>query len=181
MKKYLKKIIRNFLLRILSADEPVDPRFLGAVLVGELKNDISIGENVSFGGNVYLHADGLIEIGNNTMIGYNSTIHTSTHNYNDHPMWAKRIDKPIKIGNHVWIGANVFIHGGVIIEDYAVIGAGSVITKNVPKFAIVAGNPAKIIKMRNKDVITDPVIINNKQATIIKEKQFNTTYYKMEG
>lgn len=56
-------------------------------------------------------------------------------------------DKVI-IGNDVWIGMNVCILPGVKIGDGAVIGAGSVVTKDVPDYAIVAGNPARIIKFR---------------------------------
>jgi acetyltransferase-like isoleucine patch superfamily enzyme len=68
-------------------------------------------------------------------------------------MWLTRIDRPIYIGKHVWIGAGAIILPGVKIEDYAVVGAGSIVTANVPKGAIVAGNPARIIKFRNIDKI----------------------------
>lgn len=56
-----------------------------------------------------------------------------------------------EIGNDVWIGSNVLIRGGVKIGDGAIVGMGSVITKNVPPYSIVAGVPAKIIKMRFSD------------------------------
>lgn len=56
--------------------------------------------------------------------------------------------KEINIGNDVWIGANASILSGISIGDGAVVGAGSVVTKDVPDYAIVAGNPAKIIKYR---------------------------------
>ena len=56
------------------------------------------------------------------------------------------------IGNHVWIGGRVTILKGVTIGDNAVVGAGSVVTKDVPKDAIVAGNPAKVIRMREYSV-----------------------------
>lgn len=62
--------------------------------------------------------------------------------------------KRIAIGNDVWIGANASVLPGIVIGDGAVIGAGSVVTKNIPPYAIVAGNPAKIIKYRfNEKVI----------------------------
>lgn len=53
-----------------------------------------------------------------------------------------------EIGNDVWIGKNVLIKGGVVIGDGAVVGMGSVVTHDVPPYAVVAGNPAKIIKYR---------------------------------
>ena len=54
--------------------------------------------------------------------------------------------KRVKIGSNIWIGSNVTILPGIEIGDGAVVGAGSVVTKNVPKYSIVAGNPAKVIK-----------------------------------
>lgn len=60
---------------------------------------------------------------------------------------------PIAIGNDVWIGMNACVLPGIEIGDGAVIGAGSVVTKDVPDWAIVAGNPAKIIKFRFSDSI----------------------------
>ena len=54
----------------------------------------------------------------------------------------------IKVGNDVWIGATSTIMSGITIGDGAIIGAGSMVTKDVPPFAIVAGNPSKIVKYR---------------------------------
>lgn len=122
----------------------------GYLIIGD-EEKIKIGSGVSFGGKVVLFANHNIEIGEGTMIGINSILHTSTHNYGHHPMWIERIDKPIKIGKHVWIGANALIAPGVIVEDYAVVGAGSVVVANVPEGAIVVGNPARIIKYRDID------------------------------
>lgn len=59
------------------------------------------------------------------------------------------IKKPVIIKDFVWCGANVTITPGVTIGEGAIIGAGSVVTKDVPDYAIVGGNPAKIIKYRN--------------------------------
>lgn len=65
------------------------------------------------------------------------------------------LPKPTFIGNDVWIGMNVTIPGGVSIGDGAIIAAHSVVTKNVPPYAIVGGVPAKIIKFRfSKDIIS---------------------------
>lgn len=69
--------------------------------------------------------------------------------------------KNVNIGNDVWIGCNVLIMGGVSIGDGAVIGAGTVVTKDVPMYAIVAGVPAKIIKMRFPDEVLKKLKVFN--------------------
>lgn len=61
------------------------------------------------------------------------------------------INKPVTIGNDVWIGEGVFINDGIVIGDGAIIGAHSVITKDVPAYAVVAGTPAKVIRYRFSD------------------------------
>ena len=68
---------------------------------------------------------------------------------------------PVFIGNDVWIGRSSIVLGGVKINDGAVVGAGSVVTKEVPHYAIVAGSPAKIIKYRfDEDTIQQLIKIN---------------------
>lgn len=59
----------------------------------------------------------------------------------------------VRVGNDVWIGRSAIVLGGVAIGDGAVVGAGSVVTKNVPPYAIVAGNPARIIRYRFEESI----------------------------
>jgi len=141
----------------------------GTIVYGDGKN-LQIGKNVSFGGRVVLFGTAPIEIGDNTMIALNTVIHTSTHDYTDHPMWCKRIDRPVKIGSHVWIGACAIILPGVIVEDYSVIGSGSVVTANVPLGAIVAGNPAKIIRYREPaSYAKEPKITEWSQSCIVSE------------
>ena len=58
---------------------------------------------------------------------------------------------PIVIGNDVWIGRRVIIMPGVKISDGCIIGAGAVVTKDVPPYCVVAGVPAKIIRRRKND------------------------------
>lgn len=177
LKKIIKRKLKRIIHIILSPDEPYNKKLEGTILVGENRNNIVIGENVTFSGNVYIHASALIEIGDGTMIAYDCKIHTSTHDYNDHPMWAKRIDRPIKIGKHVWIGTGAIILGGVNVEDYSVIGAGCVISKNVPKGAIVVGNPAKILKYRDPESYSRPQSINEPFDAEIIKQDFIKKYY----
>ena len=109
------------------------------------------------------------------MIGANSVLHCSTHNYKNHPMWIDRVDRPIQIGIHVWIGTNVTICCGVKVGNYSVIGAGSVITKHVPEYAIIAGNPARIIRFRDEKWIASQKQIPKypSNSKIVKEGFLN--------
>jgi len=120
----------------------------GVRITGD-KQNITIGSSVSFGGDVELFSTAPITIGEHCMIGMQVMLHASTHDYNKHPMWKVRIDRPIAIGKHVWIGARCIVTGGVRVGDFAVVGAGSVVTSHVPEGAIVAGNPAVIIGHRS--------------------------------
>ena len=94
---------------------------------------------------------GGVEIGERTLIGYRTQIISSDHTIppigEPFPISGDN-HKKIVIGKDVWIAANCLITAGVSIGDGAVIGGGSVVTKDVPQNAIVGGVPAKIIKMR---------------------------------
>jgi maltose O-acetyltransferase len=150
------KKIAHLICNANSSSAPVK-NISGAVVSGNFDN-ISIGERVTFGGNVVLFANAPITIGNDVMIAMRALILTSTHDHTNHPMWLERVDAPITIGNHVWIGAGAIILPGVIISDYAVIGAGAVVSANVPKGAVVVGNPARIIKYRDCDAISKKAV-----------------------
>ena len=86
------------------------------------------------------------------MIGPDLYVFTTNHKHNScvKPMIDQGFEeeRPVIICDDVWIGARVIVLGGVTIGNGAIIGAGAVVTKNVPPFAIVGGNPAKILKMR---------------------------------
>lgn len=95
-----------------------------------------------------------IEIGDETIISDNVKIHDSdNHEIIMSEGVKKDIFAPVIIGNHVWIGKNVLILKGVHIGDNAIVGAGSVVTKNVPAGTLVVGNPARVIKENVKWVI----------------------------
>lgn len=111
------------------------------------------GYNIKTGKNVFMNFNCCIldvmevKIGNNVMFGPNVQIYTATH-----PVKAKERNtwlefaKPVCIGNDVWLGGAVVICPGVHIGNGAVIGAGSVVTKNIPDNVVAVGNPARVIK-----------------------------------
>ena len=109
------------------------------------------GKNIKIGKNVFINAccrfqdQGGIEIGDGSLIGHNTTIATLNHDFNPDKR-ANLHPSPVKIGKNVWIGSDCTILPGVEIGDGAVIGAGSVVTKNVPANSIAVGNPARVIK-----------------------------------
>ena len=109
------------------------------------------GQNISLGKNVFINSgccfqdQGGIEIGNNVLIGQQVVLATLNHDLQPDKR-ANMQPSPIKIGNDVWIGAHATILPGVTIGDGAVIAAGAVVTKDVPKNTVVAGVPAKVIK-----------------------------------
>lgn len=114
-----------------------------------LKGNLYIGPDAKIG------SDGGVIVERNCSIAGGFVIYTYNHNYESKkklPFDEKRIFKPVYIHSNVWIGFNVSIIPGVTIGEGAVVGMGSVVTKDVPPLAIVGGNPAKVIKYRDKKV-----------------------------
>lgn len=112
---------------------------------------ICLGKHVGIPRDVTLDGRGGLQIGDDTMVGFESIILTSTHNSNrkDIPIRKQGMFcAHVKIGKNVWIGARVIILPRVTIGDGAIIGANSVISKDVLPNTIVGGVPAKFIKER---------------------------------
>lgn len=115
-------------------------------------SELNIGNHSGIGKNCFI--SGRTYIGNDVMMGPDCIMYSYSHEHGriDIPMCQQGFEKetPIHIGNDVWIGARVIILPGVTIGDHVIIGAGAIVTKDVPDYAIVGGNPAKIIRMRNE-------------------------------
>ncbi len=114
------------------------------------------GKNITFGKNVFLNSgckfqdQGGITIGDNVLIGHNVVLATLDHN----TCVSKRAElfaAPIVIEDNVWIGANTTVTSGVTIGKGSIVAAGAVVTKDVPKYSIVGGIPAKVIRELTKE------------------------------
>lgn len=118
---------------------------------GEPGIGLKVGNNSSIGPYSYIGCSGYIEIGDNVMLSPRVSIYSENHNFQKEDV--KIIDQGVtrsfvKIGDDCWIASNVIVLAGVSIGKGAVVAAGSVVTKDIPPYGVVAGNPAKIVKMR---------------------------------
>lgn len=112
--------------------------------------EIEIGDNSGIGLNC--RVNGPLKIGRDVMMGPDVMIFTQNHANDrlDIPMNLQTAPKePVEIGDDVWIAARVIILPGVKIGSGSIIGAGAVVTKDVPEYAVVGGNPARILKYRD--------------------------------
>lgn len=109
----------------------------------------TIGNHSGIGFNAQL---GIVHIGDHVLMGRDCIAITRNHGFADKNTLIRKQgyteSEPIYIGNDVWIGHRVILLPGVHIGNGTVIGAGSVVTKDTPEYAVVAGNPARVIKYR---------------------------------
>ncbi len=112
---------------------------------------VTLGDYSGIGNRAFLQ--GTVTIGNNVMMAEDVKIFTVNHDTSriDIPMCEQgsQSERPVIIGDDVWIGSNVLILPGSKIGNGVILGAGSVVRGNLPDYAVVVGNPAKIIKFRN--------------------------------
>jgi acetyltransferase-like isoleucine patch superfamily enzyme len=116
---------------------------------------ISVGDDVQISPGAYFSAEKEIRIGNKILIGPNVSILGGDHNTSRIGCYMSDVkekrpedDLPVIIENDVWVGAHAIILKGVTIGRGSIVAAGSVVTRDVPQYAIVAGTPARVIKMR---------------------------------
>jgi len=130
-----------------------------AILYDRAGGSVRIGERTFIGASTLVCAEG-IEIGDDVLVSWGCTI----VDHNSHPLawkdrrgdvgnwfegrkdWTSVERAAVRIGNKAWIGFNVIVLKGVDIGEGAIVGAGSVVTRDVPAFTVVAGNPARPIR-----------------------------------
>ena len=109
--------------------------------------NIQVGENFFANYHVTVLDCAAVTIGDNVQIAPNVSIYTAGHPLHpDSRNSGYEYALPITIGDNVWIGGNVVICPGVTIGDCAVIGAGSVVTRDVPPWTVAAGNPCRVLR-----------------------------------
>ena len=109
--------------------------------------NIEIGENFFANHNCVILDCAKVTFGDNVLVGPNCAFYTSTHPFSaEIRNSGKKMSKPIKIGNNVWICGNVTVLPGVSIGDNSIIGAGSVVSKDIPSNVLALGIPCRVIK-----------------------------------
>jgi maltose O-acetyltransferase len=138
--------LRAEILKQLIPDAP-DGLWIQPPFYCDYGYNIHVGEKVFFNFNCVVLDVTSIKIGSRTMFGPNVQIYTATHptNFKERATGLEYA-KPITIGEDVWIGGSTIICPGVTLGDRTVIGAGSVITKDIPSDVFAAGNPCKVIR-----------------------------------
>lgn len=142
MKVYEKGKQRRLIASFKSCGSNI---FLGHQCVIRCGNNLELGNNVCINTFTHIFADGGVKIGDNTLISSNCSIGSITHPIHS-PKRHRLIHKSVEIGRNVWIGMGAVILPGVSIGDHSIVGAGAVVTKNVPSKTVVVGNPAKFLK-----------------------------------
>jgi acetyltransferase-like isoleucine patch superfamily enzyme len=123
---------------------------------GEPGMGLKVGDNSSIGPYAYIGCSGYIEIGNNVMMSPRVSIYSENHVFErlDVPMIDQGVKRSfVKIEDDCWIASNAVILAGVTIGRGAVVAAGSIVTRDVPPYSVVAGNPAKVVKTRKYDEV----------------------------
>ena len=108
--------------------------------------NIELGERVFFNFNCIVLDVCLVRIGSFSLFGPAVQIYTPMHPFNAEQRRREEFGKPVEIGSDVWVGGGAIILPGVRIGSRAVIGAGSVVTRDVPEGVFAAGNPCRVVR-----------------------------------
>ena len=136
--------VRDLFARLFG--KPVDPSFrVFPPFYTDFGKNITVGKNVFINACCHFQDQGGITLGDNWLVGHNVIFATLNHGFAPEERQSM-LPAPIVVGRNVWIGSNSTILQGVTIGDNSIIAAGSVVTKDVPANAIVAGVPARFIR-----------------------------------
>lgn len=136
--------VRDLFARLFG--KPVDPSFrVFPPFYTDFGKNITVGKNVFINACCHFQDQGGITLGGNCLVGHNVVFATLNHGFAPEERQSM-LPAPIVVGRNVWIGSNSTILQGVTIGDNSIIAAGSVVTKDVPANAIVAGVPARFIR-----------------------------------
>jgi len=127
----------HFTSRVTSPDK---------IIIHNRKNNASTFLSFASSGGCYIQANNGIEVHENVTWSYGVHLISANHSFINYNMHEKK--EPIILEKNVWIGANSVILPSVVIGEFAIVGAGSIVTKNIPAYSINVGNPAKIIGYR---------------------------------
>lgn len=163
-----KRLIR--LLNACDYDDAASRQLILRKLFGSMGENIHVdidfhceyGRNIHVGNNVIINMNctfvdnNRIDIGNRVLIASDVKIYTATHstdqairNCSDNPnpaFWCNTFSKPIRIEDEVWIGGGAILLPGVTVGKGSVVGAGAVVTKDIPPCTVAVGNPARVIR-----------------------------------
>ena len=131
------------ILKELFSDNIGEGSYIAPPLSGAAIERLKIGRNVFINSNLLAMSRGGITIEDDVQIAGNVSLLSNNHDLYDRQIL---LCKPIRIQKGAWIGAGVSILAGVSVGKYAVVGAGSVVTKDIPDYCVAVGNPAKVIK-----------------------------------
>ena len=132
------------ILKELFGDNLGEGAYVAAPIQGACLDRIKMGKNVIINSNLLAMARGGITIEDDVQIAANVQLLTNNHDPYERMVLPC---KPILIKKGAWIGAGATILPGICIGEHAIVGAASVVTKDVPDCAVVVGNPAKVVKM----------------------------------
>lgn len=141
--KIRKIICRQLFARtdeVFTVGKGVDFGYLGHLIV--------LADHANLGNFLKLRGNGGLTVGRHVMMGEDITIITQNHKYLCPEGYDGYIRGRVVIDDYVWIGDRAIVLQGVTIGKHSIIGAGSVVTKNIPPYSVAAGNPARIIKSR---------------------------------
>ena len=138
----------NALLKELFGNNLGEDSFVAAPINGSCISSMKIGKHVFINSNLLAMARGGITIEDEVQIAANVQLISNNHDEYDRQVLTC---KPVRIKKGAWIGAGASILPGVCVGKHAIVGAGSVVTKDVPDYAVSVGNPAKVIKMLDQE------------------------------